>query len=237
MLRITKLLVMCLLFVSTPGFGSDQNSRLLYINGVITSRSLSPVSAALDEVIQSDDTSPVRIVLNSPGGAVIPGMMFISKMRAVRDLGIRIECYVLDVAASMAFQILTECDSRSALNTSFLLWHPVRVGVMGVVTASTAAELQEDLSAMDKFIMRQLDTKLSMPDEEIRRHFHRETLWIGAQLAEQDPRFLSTRNSFPLLVRELATATTTEQAGFFDLIREHKDDLIYIWNGKGGMGK
>jgi ATP-dependent protease ClpP protease subunit len=47
---------------------------------------------------------------------------------------------VSNMAASMAFVILNECDKRYAFPYSLLLWHPMRVG--GMFASFSADEME-----------------------------------------------------------------------------------------------
>jgi hypothetical protein len=140
--------------------------------------------------------------------------MFINKLVAMKAVGIRLDCYVLDMAASMAFQIFTQCSNRYALSSSFLLWHGVRTSMDSVITSNTAALLLEDLKRMDDTIMSQLDSTLNLETADIVHHFNHETLWTGRQLHKEDPEFLSIAAAFPEVIEVVYAPSTTRSAKF-----------------------
>jgi ATP-dependent protease ClpP protease subunit len=199
--------------------------RLLHISGPITDRSMQPVQSALVRMA-GESKEPITIVLDSPGGSVIAGTSFLNQMYLAQSQGITINCYVLDMAASMAFQILTQCDSRKALHTSYLLWHGVRVGVMmAIITEEAARSLLIDLRRFNVMIYDQLNAALPMKRSEIRKHFLAETLWPGKQLAAAAPGFLVTERAFPEIAKHIDSAVRTQSAGLFGVM-----DIVYIWD-------
>lgn len=214
-------------------------ARGLYLDGPITRGTIAPLKAGLDAMIADEkSTAPITIVMDSPGGEVVSGMAFISSMRAARARGLKINCYVTGLSASMAFLILTECDSRSALETSFLLWHGVRIGNVGQpVTAKLAAQLAEDLAQMDELAMDMLVTSLhrdlSLPL--IQHHFDVETLWSGLVLQRTAPHFMSVSRAFPDIVKLLPKFKYNNgQQSFFGML---SNQIILIspkvWNENG----
>lgn len=200
------------------------NQHLLFLRGVITGATIAPLTDALDMVIRSGSNMPITIVINSPGGGVIAGMAFINRMQTLRDMGVTINCYVLDVAASMAFQIFTQCNNRYALPTSYLLWHGVRMGSNQPITASLARNISEDLARMDEIVLQELDGSLRISNDVIRKHFDNETLWSGYGLNKEDSKFM-TLGTFPKLMQKLGTAVQMGSGSFFDL----GEGMIYIW--------
>jgi len=210
----------------TPAKVVNVDNHFLYLDGVITGQTIAPLQEALEKIITAGGSKrAVTILINSPGGGVVAGMSFINRMQTLRALGTEINCYVLDVAASMAFQILTQCTTRYTMPTSFLLWHGVRMGTYQPITAELARQMAADLERMDFMVMRQLASTLSMKDDDIRSHFRNETLWSGAGLHFIDPYFISIEDAYPELMSKLDTAVRTEEPMFFLQL----DGMIYIW--------
>lgn len=208
--------------------------RFMYLDGVITGQTIAPLQSAMEKVVTSYGKKPVTIIINSPGGSVIAGMAFINRMQAVKALDIEINCYVLDVAASMAFQILTQCTNRYTLPTSFLLWHGVRMGTREPITTSLARSIADDLQRMDDVVLMQLDDSLSLDADMIRKHFEHETLWSGIGLHTADPDFITPLTSYPQLLPILPSAVQMGQEGFFfglDGSDQGNTGMIYIWSG------
>lgn len=162
------------------------SSRSIIISG--------PIDRNLDRVTNSMNTyakqskEPIDIIINSPGGSVITGFLFINHMNQVKAEGIKIRCFVPEIAASMAFQILLQCNEKYVLERSFLLWHRVRVmygGMFGApLTAPDAAYLARELQKLDTYILNELYQELrDVNRRSIRHHFEKETLHLGKDLA------------------------------------------------------
>jgi ATP-dependent protease ClpP protease subunit len=199
--------------------------RLLYIDQPITRGTLQPVHTAFEKFIATSK-EPITLVLSSPGGSVVAGMSFINMMASAKAMGISINCYVLDMAASMAFQILTQCNERHALATSYLLWHGVRTGYDGPITTAVAASLAEDLAMMDEIVMDQLTSTLRLSQEQIKYHFDRETLWAAKQLADRDSRFIKIHQHYAQLIPLLPQSIRSAQPFSFLF---GMDGIVYIW--------
>ena len=207
-----------------------QDTKLLYIEGVISGGTMGPVQQALEDAVTGGYTGTVTIVLDSPGGEVIAGMRFVNTMNAAKAAGIRLDCYVLNMAASMAFQILTQCTSRHVLDGSFLLWHSVRVQTRSPITPGFARALADDLDRMNYLIMDQLNESLKgMSDADIQKAFDQETFWSGAELSER-AKFASSSKAHAGLMRKLPRAVRTEaDLGFFFGSTEESADPQYIY--------
>lgn len=200
-------------------------NRFLYIDQVITRSTLRPVQDSFEKMITVSQ-EPVTIILSSPGGSVVAGMSFVNLMQSAKAMGVVLNCYVLDMAASMAFQILTQCTNRYALPTSYLLWHGVRTNYEGPITAEVAKSLYEDIDMMDVIVREQLSNALKMSSDEIERHFHRETLWAAKQLASIDKNFLVIKTDYADIVKNLSKAVRcNDLSPFFGF-----NGLFYIWD-------
>ena len=155
---------------------------------------------AFDKLAADNDT--IEMVISSPGGEVIAGSLIIDRMEQLKLSGIKFRCVVRDVAASMAFQILLHCDERYATPHSFLLWHPVRIFMRDVVTASIAQTLTTQLAEADEVALHDLRANLPMSDSELVWHFQNETLHQGINLMGLAPGFFkditnSIENLYP----------------------------------------
>jgi len=100
--------------------GADK-ARVMVIDSVINNQSMKPLIDALTG-LYGPHKGPkiVDLVLNSPGGSVVTGFEFLSLMSGLQEQGWTFRCTVYHVAASMAYQILNQCDQRQSLNNSFL---------------------------------------------------------------------------------------------------------------------
>lgn len=236
----TSLLLTITALFACNGYAEPQvtkvNERFLFLDGVINGETIAPLKAALEKAVTSKGRAPITILINSPGGSVIAGMAFINRMQAVKALDIEINCYVLDVAASMAFQILTQCTNRYTLPTSFLLWHGVRMGTREPITTSLARSIADDLQRMDDVVLMQLDDALDIDSDVIRKHFEHETLWSGVGLHTEDPSFITPVDSYPKLLSVIDTAVKMGEENPFRFLFGGQtvapsEGMIYIWSG------
>jgi ATP-dependent protease ClpP protease subunit len=171
---------------STSKLVVSQDAAL--IDGPIDKKSLDPVAAHLDSLYASGKRT-ADIILNSPGGSVVTGFLFVSKMEQLRGKGMTLRCFVPKVAASMAFQILLHCDEKYVLDRSFVLWHRVRVMLGGLggepITSVIARHIYKDLLLVDKVIIRELRTKMPRANhKEVMYHFEQESLLAGESAAQ-----------------------------------------------------
>lgn len=174
--------------------------RSVVIEGEIGGSSLTPVGRKLLEWAQAS-TEAVSIIISSPGGAVTAGEQFLGYMRAVQGRGVTIRCYVVDFAASLAFNILASCDERYALNSSLLLWHRAHIGLRGYADSNQLLEAGKDLARIDQEIFDRICEELcdELGEKTVLFHFDHETMHMGRQLGAQAPGFITTANYIPNL--------------------------------------
>ncbi len=182
----------------TPSFpvraGTAVNSdNAMVIDGVIQGNNLKKIEAAL----LAKQEGEVDLVINSPGGSVSTGFRFVSVMEDAKARGIRINCFVGSMAASMAFQILLHCDEKHVLDRSFLLWHRARIMMGGMggspQTAPQLGVLSADLGRIDALIFSEVESNIKgMPHEALVYHFENETMHVGEMLASESSSFTSS---------------------------------------------
>lgn len=217
-----------LLLASTVARAEEK--PLLFIDAPISGESVRPIRDALQARILSPDTDDIDLMIDSPGGEVIAGQEIVNLIGIARDKGHNVNCYVLNVAASMAFQILTACSDRYTLPGSFLLWHGVRVQVRQPLTAELAQSVAEDLARMNELTMSQLKATIDMSPEDLKKHFVAETLWSGYTLHVADPKFIGIKTGYYDLAKRIPTAVRTAQVGLFGLLGNIT--YIYRWDGR-----
>lgn len=205
------------------------------ISAPISGQSMQPVTQkVVDWILKGVKGGEVNIVLSSPGGSVVAGFFFVNKLKALQHKGVKVNCYVEDVAASMAFQILTQCDKRIVLNESFLLWHRVRVNVGGMfgapMTAPQAHDLMTDLQAYDDHILSDLIRSMGShaPIDYITYHFERETLHTGKNLCTRVSGFCTAVDVVPGLVEIMADERVVKATVAPSIFGE--SDIMYIWD-------
>ncbi len=204
--KMLLVLAMCVSGVAISAPKLDPK-RTAVIEGVIRGGNLGDVADALEKWSKDGSKKPASIIIDSPGGAVTTGFLFLNRMRAAQARGLVVNCYVPEVAASMAFQILMHCNSRHVLDRSFLLWHRVRI--MGGFTPLTAPLLKYlgfQLQKLDTTITKELTSVLGedMTPAAISYHFENETFHVGVDLAEMAPSAIESYSSIPGLYELLA---------------------------------
>lgn len=206
----------------------------MVIHGVIQGDNIAHLGEILIKVAGKIDS--VDLVISSPGGSVTSGFFFINQMEAARAKGLVINCFVPDVAASMAFGILVHCDHRYALSRAFLLWHRARVNLGGGIfgggspmTAPQLLTLGRDLASLDKVIFRETLAALGIEEKVVRYHFENETLHVGVNLHALAPEFITVYDSIPGLFEALDNKDlprSKESRGIFGEF--NPGEIIYI---------
>lgn len=191
-MRLTPILLTLAGFLAlpsrAPAVPSIQLEDAAVIDQPIFQDNLEPISKFLMQSIGK--RSQVHLIINSPGGSVFDGFSFLSKLDYARSKGVLVKCYVPEVAASMAFQILLHCDQRYALRRAGLLWHRVSIQVRGAsLNALNTGDLLRDLKAIDAQIIRDLEENLDTPRHTILFHLNKETLHLAPDLQLISPGF------------------------------------------------
>jgi hypothetical protein len=227
------LVLFSLLLWSTHSVASSvpklEEGRIAVVSGAIAN-GLSDVEDAMAAWSSDGTKKPISLVINSPGGSVVTGFWFLNKMEAVRKKGVKINCFVPDLAASMAFQILVHCDRRVILSKALLLWHPVRTGTDEPITAELAKELRATLLPLDAVIYKELK-RMMFPDQRgsyTFYHFRRETLHVGSNLAEDLPSSFQAVDSVDGLYEALNNAQLPRNKKQFSFFGSSGEGIQYI---------
>jgi ATP-dependent protease ClpP protease subunit len=131
----------------------------------------------------------IRILINSPGGNVITGNIFIQAMEDAKAKGSKIECLVTNLAASMGMHIFAHCDKRVVLSGGILLFHEARVVMQGAFTARELAARANTLNALTFYLEHYLIEELGCDPEFYRVHNEGETLWSAELFKKTFPDF------------------------------------------------
>lgn len=231
------LIVLASLF-SSACFAGDLSldpARTVTINGMIGNSNILRFTPALMKMSENT-TKPINLIINSPGGDVITGFLFINVMEELKAKGIHLRCFVPGLAASMAFQILVHCSERHTLDRAVLLWHRVRVILGGglfsggtAVTAPSARELAVDLQALDDIIFRELnDSELGdeLGSDVVQYHLERETMHVGSTLGALAPGFITSHAAIPGLLETLVSPTQAQ--GVQERMQFKPGQIIYL---------
>lgn len=158
-------------------------TRTIYIRGAIGNNGFS-IAQKIEQLSQSEGA--ITLIINSPGGAIIPGLQVISAMKVAKARGDKIVCIIPVVAASMAFQIFINCDERYTLTGTMLLFHPATTG---------GDRLNQDdllyagsrLRAIEEPLVKDLFRILKMPRDVFVYHYRHQTLWVAPELKSLCP--------------------------------------------------
>ena len=124
----------------------------------------------------------IFLLINSPGGSVAAGNVFIASMIMAKSRGVKVKCVIPIYAASMAFSIMLNCSKNYVLEKTSLLFHPVRIGLMGYLTGLDAQSLAQDLLAMDNQLLTQLSIILAVPRQDLIEPFVDEKWWSAKEM-------------------------------------------------------
>ena len=162
--------------------------RLLTLSGVIDESMFGQANRLIE--LADLDSDPIDIVIASPGGYISHGLMFIQAMTEVKKKGIVIRCYVTSLAASMAFNIFTQCSERYALPYATLLFHSPRISGQFTIDAQGARQLSAGLNELEKLLL-----SMILPVMGINQHsgqwfahsYNTERLFLATELETENP--------------------------------------------------
>lgn len=190
-------------------------ARTSIVYGPIEGRNVRPLIVALSKVTEGEYT----LLIDSPGGLVSAGIKVMQTMRLVQSRGVKIRCIVTGAAMSMADYILTECDTRYALPTAQLLWHPIRVFAMGVITGPDAVKLANQLNRYEGPLVKRVQERRPMNPAAYKRHWKNESVHFPEQVNELSPGWITIIESVIGLPVSKLQAVTTE-AELLDRLRK-----------------
>jgi ATP-dependent protease ClpP protease subunit len=233
-MRIRNVLLAALM-MGTPSIQAREFTpdNTVVIDREITRETMVTVMASMEALLVADRApSELNIILNSPGGSVNAGLQFVGKMHDLQGRGTKLNCIVTGLAASMAFHILTQCDTRTVMAESFLLWHRVRTVIQGIVTGPQAADLAYELAVLDKDIFTALHASLGkdMTDNAILFHFNRESLHLGSDLHAMAPKFCKAVTHIPGLSKALENPEIAHAVPSMRMGLSPQESMIYIWS-------
>ncbi len=198
-MRFLALILACALAVSHPAAADGlfdakeilrvEPDRTITLTGPVGENAMEAAVHLLDLAAKSTDD--IYMVINSPGGNVLPGMQLVQAMNIAKSRGIEIRCVVPNLAASMAFIIFANCTDRYAFNASLLLWHPMRVGTDRGMTEEDARAAAEYMHQLSKPLLRLQWRALGISWKLFMKHYKLETMWSAEALHEVAPHFLT----------------------------------------------
>lgn len=188
-MKLTLLLLSLFTYTALGQTYEADPKRTVKVYGEIGNQMLLKAQELQSLSIQS--LEPITIVVNSPGGSVFLGDIFITAMRQVQGLGVKLHCVSPVLAASMGFNILTFCDKVYVFELTKLLYHPVRIPYLKDVTAKDALEIYTKLNKVDQRFKQRFYKVSRMDPTLIETTYYQEILWTGGELYQHVPNFLT----------------------------------------------
>lgn len=158
-------------------------ARLIRLIGTVNFNMLKKAN----DITKLADSSSKNIYLlfNSPGGSIAVGEVIIESIRYAKHKNVSVICLSSINAMSMAFTIMLHCNQRYVLSSTRMLFHPARVSWLGSsITAPTADDISERLKKYDIETIKLISDKLDWTPEFTSKHYYRETMWRGKDLAK-----------------------------------------------------
>lgn len=128
-----------------------------------------------------DPGQAIKIVLNSPGGAVLDGLAMYDFIMSLRASGHHVEVVALGMAASMGGVLLQAGDKRTMGRNSWLLIHEVGTGAIG--TVSEVEEAVEFSKRLQDNIVEILAHRSKLTSKSIKLKWKKSDWWLNAQEA------------------------------------------------------
>lgn len=128
-------------------------------------------------------TDPVLIKIDSYGGRLSVGRLWIDAIRTLQRAGVQVHCLNARKAESMALYIYMYCDQRWAYWHSVFMFHPIRRQIPP--GRYTAAELRQhwiEVDALEVPFKSKLRSMLPLDKETFEYHYSRETKWSARTL-------------------------------------------------------
>jgi len=125
------------------------------------------------------------IKIDSRGGEVFFGEKMIKLLKLEKAIGVKHVCVVENIAASMAFNLLSICDERYSAKTGRLLFHRVRTYLLfALITIPDAKKLLQELEEIDLPYAKINAKALDMDLETYTKLADMDIVWDAADLLE-----------------------------------------------------
>lgn len=139
------------------------------------------LSAWHDEDVLDGTLRPIRLVLHSPGGAVMTGFRLYDHLSELRALGHELTTVVRGVAGSMGAVLLQAGDVRIMGAESVLLVHELSGGANG--SAGTIADTVKLMELLTSRVLNIFASRTKLSAAEIKKRWSRTDWWMGSDEA------------------------------------------------------
>lgn len=144
--------------------------RKILINSDITNESVTEALYYLYTLIDLDKEEgtkkPIDILLNTPGGSVWDGLMLVSLIEQMKDMGYTINTTAIGTAASMGFIIFITGSNRYSYRHAQFMLHDISTMMGGKV--KDLEESMEDLRKCQKQVFDIIKKYTHIPDEKLK---------------------------------------------------------------------
>lgn len=147
--------------------------RKILINQEITNESVTEAIYYLYTLMDLDreegkdkNPEPIDILLNTPGGSVWDGLILVSLIEQMKDMGYTINTTAIGTAASMGFIIFITGSNRYSYRHAQFMLHDISTMMGGKV--KDLEESMEDLKKCQKQVFDIIKKYTHVPDEKLK---------------------------------------------------------------------
>lgn len=140
--------------------------RVVMLNGGVSDDSVNPIIAQLLYLESVDSSTPITLMINSPGGSVYSGLALADTMNYIKC---PIHTIVNGMAASMGAYLLScgEKGHRAALPNSTVMVHQVMSGIPGGTQATDIGIHYKETDRLKQTLTKTLADNCGMSYEEM----------------------------------------------------------------------
>lgn len=157
-------------------------SRTLYLSDEIEDHSARKLSMELQLLANTSITEPIKVVITSPGGVVLPGLAIFDEMIELQKKhGLDITTHVAGYAASMGAIVLQAGNKRTAFKNSRILIH--EVSTFKFFSQDRSSDLEDQLKEtkkLEEILFSILANKTKKPVAELRTLCRKTDVWFSA---------------------------------------------------------
>lgn len=227
---IMAALVALVTMFSTAQAAPDAKTTLTQTIDGVVDQSIFVKAEELMIISQLGKLKNVTLFINSPGGSVFAGSVYLNAMQVAQARGARFKCYVPQLAASMAFSILAYCNERYAFEGALFLWHPPRVVLNNTLLTPRDAEiLSRDLNSLSKRMAAELLERMPIERKAFWYHFNAETLHSTEELQTLSPGWIKTVDDMPG-VASLIPGNGGSEGMYYSPSTTQPWEITYIWS-------
>jgi len=164
---------------------------------------------------KAKDKKQFNLIISSPGGSIVAGMIFIEAMQRAQERGTKFVCIVDKMALSMGFVILAACDYRYIMETSLLLFHPARVEMRGYSTAKNMKTTAKQLNIYNEYIDSLIRPVLNISDKLYKDYGDNDMIMTGVHIMKISPKFAVIVDDFVITVPKKSKKVKDKTIIFF----------------------